>query len=496
MPNVPDNEMEHFFRESADNYEIEFNPAAWEKMEKKLDKENRKVFWWRIGILLPLGLLLLIGSFFLVLPLFSGEQGNEVVNKLPIQEQEVLSDSEKQKQDGGTTLTDKKGEPDKTGAEKDKLPNKNTNNDDNRKQIDKGSENGESGNSLADDDALKTTTPTDDGVKDLNTSTKNTTSTPEDKVNKGTDAITDDKLPIIPTPEKEKQEVKNSTDEKDRNELESNDPLEIEKEAKRLEAEKLQLLAKQEEEVKWEKLLTSIDHLRVKASVLTAFMAKKEKLSIQTTVPDSTEAVKPKRPRERSLYLNFSLSPDLSGVDNVLPTSGLRGGAKSGLLLEYQPFERWSFFGGAYLAKKRYSADHQEYTVPTGFWTNGEKPIGINANCNVLEIPIGLRYQWLKRSNNSLFLGASLSSYLLLREEYTYDYEHNDPALRQGWLGKNESKHWFGVSTFSLGYEKKLGNRTAFQLEPYIQLPLSGVGFGKVNLVSYGAYFTLKYRIK
>jgi hypothetical protein len=59
MPEIPDSEFEKIFRKSAQKLKPEFKPEAWDKMEKLLDKEDRKAFWWRTGTVLLL--LFLIG---------------------------------------------------------------------------------------------------------------------------------------------------------------------------------------------------------------------------------------------------------------------------------------------------------------------------------------------------------------------------------------------------------------------------------------------------
>ncbi len=62
MPEIPDSEFEKLFRKSAQKLNPEFNPEAWDKMEKLLDKEDRKAFWWRTGIILLLLFLVGLGG--------------------------------------------------------------------------------------------------------------------------------------------------------------------------------------------------------------------------------------------------------------------------------------------------------------------------------------------------------------------------------------------------------------------------------------------------
>jgi hypothetical protein len=79
------------------------------------------------------------------------------------------------------------------------------------------------------------------------------------------------------------------------------------------------------------------------------------------------------------------------------------------------------------------------------------------------------------------------------KETYNYFYKHNatGPTYTQKWTLQNENKHLFSVLTFSGGYQRNISNRFFISAEPYIKIPLSGVGFGKVKLNSAGAQFTI-----
>jgi len=50
------------------------------------------------------------------------------------------------------------------------------------------------------------------------------------------------------------------------------------------------------------------------------------------------------------------------------------------------------------------------------------------------------------------------------------------------------------VVRLSAGYEKKLTDKISFVTEPYLTVPLAGVGFGKVKLYSSGILFSLNIK--
>jgi hypothetical protein len=81
----------------------------------------------------------------------------------------------------------------------------------------------------------------------------------------------------------------------------------------------------------------------------------------------------------------------------------------------------------------------------------------------------------------------------MLREDYKYIYDSYDPNLRDGWHGKNENKHFFKVINLSAGYERKLNQRFSLQAEPFIKLPTTGVGYGRIKLLSTGLFMSVKF---
>ena len=54
----------------------------------------------------------------------------------------------------------------------------------------------------------------------------------------------------------------------------------------------------------------------------------------------------------------------------------------------------------------------------------------------------------------------------------------------------------FGIYNFSLGYQKAIGSQWFLEIEPFIKVPLGGVGFGEVKLWSTGSFFSLKYNFR
>ena len=79
-----------------------------------------------------------------------------------------------------------------------------------------------------------------------------------------------------------------------------------------------------------------------------------------------------------------------------------------------------------------------------------------------------------------------MTSYSMLQEWYRYAYDLPDTDLIRSWGTEHENRHWFGIGQVTMGYNVLLNRRMSLQFAPYLLVPLTGVGHGKVKLWSVG----------
>jgi hypothetical protein len=152
---------------------------------------------------------------------------------------------------------------------------------------------------------------------------------------------------------------------------------------------------------------------------------------------------------------------------------------------------RFTLKTGVFSADKIYWAGPDDYklsyTPPPNL-----KFMGADANCRVIEIPIKLSYSFAVKNRSNWFAGAGLSSYLMKREDYLYEYKSSaGNSYYHSYEIKNENKHYFSVLNFSGGYTYQLSKTISISGEPYVEVPLTGIGVGKVHLNSGGILFTV-----
>ncbi|MEO0556293.1 MAG: hypothetical protein AAF149_24125 [Bacteroidota bacterium] len=184
--------------------------------------------------------------------------------------------------------------------------------------------------------------------------------------------------------------------------------------------------------------------------------------------------------------IGLEFSPDLSTV-------GLRGvddpGYTVGLHAEYHLSSRLSISGGVSYSKKIYFADEDigSYPGSNPNWTLER----VDGNCDVIDVPINLSY-YLKGYDQSGFVfSGGLSTYFMLTEDY--DIIYNGPWPDGSQFVRNENQHFLGILNVSVGYRKRLSPILSLQAEPFIKIPVQGIGAGDLDLYTSGIRFILKY---
>ena len=191
----------------------------------------------------------------------------------------------------------------------------------------------------------------------------------------------------------------------------------------------------------------------------------------------------------KSFLISVSAGPDISAVsvDNPGKTELVYGAG-----IGYKINKRWTVRTGFYIVKKGYDAKSSDYHPPAGFWNYYPYLKSIDANCKIYEVPLSVNYNFSQNAKHLWFVSAGLSSYFMKKEDYSYiskspsgQISYNDYTVR------NQNQHYFSSVRLSAGYEKKVSNKISIIAEPYFNLPLSGIGYGKVKLHSAGILFSL-----
>ena len=188
------------------------------------------------------------------------------------------------------------------------------------------------------------------------------------------------------------------------------------------------------------------------------------------------------------LAIRVGYSPDLTTV-------GLKNFTKPGsafsIMAEYALMRKLFIQTGLTRSVKDYYANASEYDLMP-YVTNINTPYNVDGTCNMLEIPLNIRYDIAQGQHSRWFAGTGFTSYNIQKEKYVYNYKTYKHGQKPGWEGKT-GWYLFSHLNASVGYERRITRKFSILAEPYIRIPLKGVGYGKVNLVTTGMWLSIRY---
>ncbi len=229
------------------------------------------------------------------------------------------------------------------------------------------------------------------------------------------------------------------------------------------------------------------DSLTIQKNIVTA--DKKQEDTVQTEIAKPISKKEKKKTSAASKFsLNFSFGPDISsvGIDNPGKLK-MQYGIGAGYALSKRLSIRTGFFAGY----KTYTADSTDYKPPYVI-NNLQK---VDADCFVYEIPLTVVYNFAPAKKHNWFISGGVSSYLMKKETYEYYYKNSwgQPQYYSRTY-KNKNSHLFSVINISGGYQYHFTDRFSIMAEPYVKIPVGGIGVGKVKLNSAGVLFTVGYK--
>jgi hypothetical protein len=199
-----------------------------------------------------------------------------------------------------------------------------------------------------------------------------------------------------------------------------------------------------------------------------------------------------KTPLNKGFYVGFIAGPDLSTVKFQ---SVKQAGFSLGVLAGYRLSKKFSIETGLLWDKKYYYSigeyfDKSHTNIPAN-----TKISSVSGNCNMFEIPINIRYDFVTKNNHGFFVKAGISSYLMKRENYSIISEQW-PSYPYDSTYKNSTNNIFSILQLSGGYEHSIGAKTNIWIEPYLKIPLQGIGIGNMPISSAGFYIGISYSFR
>jgi hypothetical protein len=183
-------------------------------------------------------------------------------------------------------------------------------------------------------------------------------------------------------------------------------------------------------------------------------------------------------------------APDINGVNSFQQT---KTGTNVGLLFSVG-FNKLTVTTGVTYSYKPYNViANSSYQI--GGYTFRNNSTNVLADCRMLDIPINIDYQLFNKNQNKISIGTGISSYIMLKESYSYEYAN---AYGQGSRNFNiasPGKYLFGIMNLQATYTRQVNAKVGVSVQPYFKLPLGEVGASEVKLQSAGVAIGLSWNI-
>lgn len=173
------------------------------------------------------------------------------------------------------------------------------------------------------------------------------------------------------------------------------------------------------------------------------------------------------------------------GIDVGIVT-GYRLSARSSVEMNLLYTHKYYYSDGKY-----FSMDKMKNDMPADM-----KLMSVKGNSSIIEIPLKFKYNVWQKKNNTVYTAAGVSSYILINEKNNYVTSVDGTMGNMYGNYTNTSGYFAGAINISAGYEHALKQNATIRVEPYISIPVKGIGMGSLPITTSGVHvlFTIAPR--
>jgi hypothetical protein len=189
--------------------------------------------------------------------------------------------------------------------------------------------------------------------------------------------------------------------------------------------------------------------------------------------------------KESGFYIGLVAATDFSKVKSALYHST---GFDGGLIAGYRVNKKLSLETGVIWNKKSYNSEGQYFSMakvgsamPAGMIIND-----IESHSSLIEIPLKVKYDFIRKRSSAFYIGAGVSAYIMTKEKNMYHVTMNGNQEKMSGVYETNSYGIPAVAGVSVGYERKVSGKMDIRLEPFVKVPLRGIGVGSLPVTSAG----------
>jgi len=199
---------------------------------------------------------------------------------------------------------------------------------------------------------------------------------------------------------------------------------------------------------------------------------------------------KPNKNKRLGFYFGLTTG---AGITSIRSQQVNKIGFEIGVIGGYRVNDRFSAEAGWLFSNKYYQTSGEYFSLKTvgGSMPAGMQIMEVESSTHFFQAPLHIRYDLLDKKIHRLFGAAGISSYIVMKESNSYHMMMNGSGSMMYSTYKNRPVYFAGSFDLSIGYEKDIGTRSHIRIEPYLQLPLKGIGVGELQLKSAGLHIAL-----
>lgn len=199
-----------------------------------------------------------------------------------------------------------------------------------------------------------------------------------------------------------------------------------------------------------------------------------------------------KKDLQNGIYFGIMAGPQFS---QVKAQGFSKTGFDAGVFAGYRFNNRIAVEGGALYASRYYFSEGKYFDMlkAAAFMPSNMQLVNLKSRTNILEIQAKMKFDIISGRKSNWFVSPGISSYILTKE--TNDYVAMVSGQQQKLHGVYNDNHGYLLSAFSIsfGNEFKIGKHAALRIEPYLQLPLKGMGIGLMPVSAAGLHLAFVF---
>ncbi|TKK71504.1 hypothetical protein FC093_00315 [Ilyomonas limi] len=200
--------------------------------------------------------------------------------------------------------------------------------------------------------------------------------------------------------------------------------------------------------------------------------------------PITTNTHTPQKPH---LYAGIIAGLALNEVKNQ---GFKKPGFDAGIIAGFRINKNAAVEVGLLYSKKYYFSNGKYFSMDkmSGSMPAEMKVLSVEGSSNLYQLPVAIKYDIVHKKSSTFFSSAGMSSYILTKEKNDYQTSMNGVQQNMKGMYKQVSAGFASSIDVSVGYEHTIQKGTTIRIQPYLQIPLKGMGMGSMQVMSAGIH--------